>query len=241
MLSQCRRALDLSAGQRPKTFVNRTGARIARRSYSNEQKKRALIMDANGISAYLWLTTSTLLHIFSSPIVAFSLYGFGSARLKPKRCKTSIMRSDIWILTIITTYHVVYKRNEKKIAALTRYLAETGRYDMFNLDLESLTSAAEKLEHMRIEANTGVVTSHHYYMTLLLSLPLQPVDISGAISAITDAEYNITLFPDIHEALRMLKDNHGVKLGIVTDSMTPTPEKRNWIEKAGLNTEMYVY
>ena len=148
---------------------------------------------------------------------------------------------SLWpLITGITLRALVYKRNEKKLAALSRFLASTGRYVNDPVDLNSLTIQARALETVQEDANKGLTTAEQYYMTLLLRLPINPVDYSGALNAIHGAEYNISLFPDVEASLRNLKERHGVRLAVVTDSMATTAEKKNWMKKAGLDTELYV-
>jgi putative hydrolase of the HAD superfamily len=134
---------------------------------------------------------------------------------------------------------IVYKRNEKKLAALSRFLASTGRYNSEPLDLATLSVFAESLENVHEDANKGIVTADQYYMTLLVTLPINPVDYSGALNAIHEAEYNISLFPDVESVLKQLKTHHGVKLAIVTDSMASTAEKKKWMQQAGMDIEVF--
>lgn len=148
--------------------------------------------------------------------------------------------SDLSLLTSLLRIHLVYKRNEKKLVALARFLEDTGRYEFPKLDVPNLKLVAQNLDNASEDANKGIITAEQYYMTLLLSLPIQPVDFAGALNAIRGAEYNISLFPDIEDALIELKRTRGVKLGVVTDSMATTAEKKKWMEQAGLNTDMYV-
>lgn len=126
------------------------------------------------------------------------------------------------------------------MAALARFLAETGRYEFENLTHENISAVSHHLGQVSEDANRGIITSEQYYMTLLGSLPIQPVDYTGALNAIKGAEYNISLLPDIQEALTNLKKIHGVRFAVVTDSMATTPQKKDWMEKAGINTDLYV-
>ena len=108
------------------------------------------------------------------------------------------------------------------------------------LDLDSLRIHADSLVDVSQEANKGTTNSRQYYMTLLLTLPIHPVDLDGALNAVKRAEYDITLFPGVDEALKVLKHEKGVKLGIITDSMASTTDKKDWMQKAGLDTNVYV-
>lgn len=123
--------------------------------------------------------------------------------------------------------------------ALSRFLTETGRYEPGSVDLRMLAIQASTIANVRSDANKGVVSAEQYYMTLLLTLPINPVDYAGALNAIRGAEYNISIFPDTQDALMTLKHHHNVKLGVVTDSMSSTTEKKKWMEGAGLNTDLY--
>jgi hypothetical protein len=107
------------------------------------------------------------------------------------------------------------------------------------VDLNSLQIAADTLEGVKQDANKGIITAEQYYMTLLLTLPVNPVDYAGALNAIHEAEYNISLYADVEASLRTLKEVHGVRLAIVTDSMATSIEKKSWMQRAGLDIEMY--
>lgn len=126
------------------------------------------------------------------------------------------------------------------MVALSQFLGSTGRYLHEKLDSTFLALYADSLANVDVEANKGIVTSDQYYMTLLSALPINPVDYAGALNAIKESENNISLFPDVQEVLTHLKQDHGIKLAIITDSKSTTPQKKQWMQKAGLNTDLYV-
>lgn len=172
-------------------------------------------------------------------------------RSKPlKNCKNGLenlpndhMHFSLFNARKLTSYCclcLVYKRNEKKLAALSRFLAGTGRYEFENLTHQNISAMSHQLAQVSEDANKGIITSEQFYMTLLGALPIQPVDYTGALNAIKGAEYNISLLPDVQETLIDLKKTYGVRFAVVTDSMATTPQKKDWMEKAGINTDMYV-
>lgn len=108
------------------------------------------------------------------------------------------------------------------------------------LDTSFLALYADSLANIDVEANKGIITSDQYYMTLLSALPINPVDYAGALNSLREAENNISLFPDVQEVLTHLKEAHGVKLAIITDSKSTTSQKKQWMKNAGLNTDLYV-
>lgn len=100
---------------------------------------------------------------------------------------------------------------------------------------------ADTLHELQEEANRGVITAEQYFMTLLSSLPISPVDYTGTLDAIKRSQFNISLFPDVQSTLATLKQVHGVRLGVVTDSMSTTAEKMAWMQHAGLDTSLYAF
>jgi len=193
-------------------------------------------MDANGIS------TSAFLQAL---LVCYSIVAICTPhRLFMGKTECHVLPPTTHAITLTYSHPfsiwAVYKRNTKKLAALSRYLAETGRYKAHVTDPDALRVHWDSLGNVNEDANKGSTNSLQYYMTLLLTLPVNPVDIAGAMNAIKNAEYDISLFPDVEQALKDLKHSKGLKIAVVTDSMASTAEKKDWMQKAGLDTSLYV-
>lgn len=115
----------------------------------------------------------------------------------------------------------------------------TGRYAHEQLDTETLNLIALDLDHVAKDANKGLVTGEDYYRMLLSVLPISPVDYPGAMESMKASSFNITIFPNVESTLKTLKERHGVKLGVITDSMASTAEKKAWMKQAGLDVDIF--
>lgn len=126
------------------------------------------------------------------------------------------------------------------MASLQAFLYNTRKYpsELIEAIGDNETPAIVGMKNLKKLANRGEISSEVYFKTALQTLGVLPEDIPGALEAIRYAQYNIRLFDGVVPALASLVERD-IILGIITDSMSSTTQKLEWVKRQGLDPSWY--
>jgi len=132
----------------------------------------------------------------------------------------------VLVLLFSSFFLQVYLRKKKKLNVLEDLLLKPRK--SFKLPPE--------LKEMHRKTSEGKMKKDDWLEKIMDVFETPPHLRTEAKKLMLQAEATITLFPSVSETLHTLKDR-GIRIGVVTDSITSTQEKKGWLKKAGLEIE----
>lgn len=176
-------------------------------------------------------------------IVPFSL------RLSRRSCSTHTTGQTPKRLLLMDANGVIYTRIQKKFASLKAWIQSSqnaevsarlpGGVDEQTLDASVTAAQKAELLALRQAANRGEVAATTYYSAVLTLFRVPPSAHPAALQVLKQAEAAIRLCDGVIPALRQLKYAQGVRLGVITDSMSSTAAKLDWIKHQGLDPTLF--